>query len=104
MLADNLETTANNLIDKYGSTVIFTKDVQDSEYDPETDSYSTTTVEIITKGVVRKPAILDDKSISKIVKVKNIDIDINYQLDGNNILKIENIKLQDKIIAKDIYI
>ncbi len=105
MLSDKLSDTALNLITKYGNTVVLSKEVQSGSYDPATDTYTTTTTSINTKGVYRKPSYNEDKSIKNIVKIPfDANIDIDFKLNENTILKIINIEVQDKVIAMDVYI
>jgi len=105
MLADKLSVTALTLITKYGNDVVFSLDEESGTYDPVTDSYDTNTVYIATKGVYRKPSFNDDKSVSKIVKIPyDARITTDFKLDGNAIISIEPIKLQNKVVVMDIYI
>jgi hypothetical protein len=105
MLSDKLSDTALNLIEKYGNDVVLTIEMQDGTYDPITDSFNTTINTINTKGVYRKPRYGEDKSVTNIVKIPyNADVTVDYLLDGNAIIAIEPIKVQNKIIVMDIYI
>jgi len=104
MLADTLGSTVLDLIDKYGNNIVISKDIQSGTYDPITDSYTTTTNIINTKGVFRKPSFNDDKSITNVIKIPYNDIDTDYKLNGNTILKIEPIMVQNKYIAMDVYV
>ena len=105
MLSDKLSNTALNLITKYGNTVTLVKEEQAGTYDPTTDTYPVVEKIIETKGVYRKPSFNDDKSVTNIVKVHfNPEIDLDYKLNGNKILKVVGIIVQDNPIAMDIYI
>jgi len=104
-LVDNLSKTTKKLIDKYGSTVTFTLDVQSGGYDPITDSFATTTTTIVTKGIKAGAVIDSDKSVTdSIMIVYNANITQDFSVDGNNIKKIEHNTLQDKSLVTMVYI
>ena len=54
-LLTSLQTTASNMIDKYGSDVVLSKIAQTGSYDPQTGSYTNVQTDYNIKAVFKKP-------------------------------------------------
>lgn len=116
MLKDKLTKTANNLLDKFGDTIVFTKkEVAGQVYNPITDEYEgiETDISIQTKGYFRKQSYgelkaEDSHKISRVCgfayneEVK--DIDNTYKLNGNTIVRLDKQGLQDGTVFMYAYI